>query len=81
MRAGSRVAHRQWRGRSRPRLADAARFVLLLPLSNVAIWVGLFVTGKITLIGAIASSVVVTAALVGGLVMLIRGRTKAAAGV
>jgi hypothetical protein len=50
-------------------------FVVLLPLTNVAIWVGLFVPGRIALIAAIALSAVVTAVLVTALVMVIRSRT------
>jgi hypothetical protein len=50
-------------------------FVFVLPLSIVAIWVGLFVLGGlVTPIEAIVLTVLVIAALVTGLVMVIRSR-------
>jgi hypothetical protein len=49
--------------------------VIVLPASIVFIWTVLFRLGVVTLIAAIALTVLVTAALVTGLVMMIRGRT------
>ena len=49
-------------------------FVILLPLGNLAIWLGLVSKGSISVTEGIVLTVLVTAALVAGLVMVIRSR-------
>lgn len=50
-------------------------FVIVLPLSIVAIWVGLVLVGLISVPEGIVLTLLVTAAQVTGLVMVIRDRT------